>query len=269
MLHFFIVIVTAGKAPFASGLIIPKTYMVSACAMVRDSRVYAMPVPVLYRAATQLLLHHTLQRAATALMSLQVISSVPHDVLVGILQYVGLQDRLQHCALVSTAWHKAAAAATAVNPLLATCRRSSSAESLQEWLQRHGQQLQGLEIHDRIKSTDHKPTYLWNHLPCSQLRSLSVHGGVIQLGPSAAGGRGLLAHAQHLTSLLLAPHLLNGGKHALGVLEHLTRLQRLEVALSCIEEEPGDMGVLSHLINLTCLTTMYQSPGLNFISCLA
>ena len=127
-----------------------------------------------------------------------------------------------------------------------TLHASSSTKSLITWLKKHGQGLRSLDLKRSWPSS----TTMFSHLPCSQLRSLSVHGGTIQLGPASSGGPGLLADTQHLTALTLSCRL-EGGSDALAVLQDRTCLQRLQLKDGSVHL---DDGMLPHLVDITSLS---------------
>lgn len=106
-------------------------------------------------------------------------AQLPHEVLTQILQHIPLGERLGSCGLLSVAW--AAAAITATDTI--------QLDELQEpacfaaWLQLHGAQVSSIDIEDGQEQK------LW-HLPCRNLRALSLESCEVQLCHSTtAGGR--------------------------------------------------------------------------------
>jgi len=91
------------------------------------------------------------------------------DIITAVLQSMSLTDRFT-CALVCKAWAEAAAAAT---HSIILRDRVQDLSGLQRWMEKHGQQLEVLQLHacDGASLTA---------LPCPQLQDLLLHGSLLR-----------------------------------------------------------------------------------------
>jgi len=114
----------------------------------------------------------------------------PLEIIIIVLQSLSLEERFS-CALVCKAWAEAATAATRS---IIIRHREQDLSCLQAWLQKHGGQLEVLQLH----------LCLWSALtalPCSQLQDLLLHGSSM-LSISSSVWNGIAADTK-LTSVSL------------------------------------------------------------------
>jgi hypothetical protein len=176
------------------------------------------------------------------------VSPLTHDLLVQVLALVSQKDCLACCALVSTAWHAAAVAAS--SKVVLSARTPEDLDSLLLYLRQHGAFARNLLI-----SKAPKAEYLrqLQSLPssCSQLQDLNI---------SACNMVNLPNVLSDLNSLLLVTRLdvsdsgfLPAAPAALVPLSAITALQHLKCTLRPSETAGVSFpaGVLSHLTSLT------------------
>ena len=167
-----------------------------------------------------------------------LLQDMPHEVLVRIMQAVPLQHRLHTCALVSTAWAKAATAATTsiCDSQLSSNHRVSD---ILAWVSKHGQHVSSLALEPSIRVAGRKLLELLQPLP--NLRSMDLKGMSmrlapggflqwvnVQLGPGRGYG-GLLAAVPNITKLALRVVMVQADMQCLTVLTALKALQDLEL----------------------------------------
>jgi hypothetical protein len=178
---------------------------------------------------------------------------LPQPVLAHILQHIPLQARLQNCALVSTAWAAAAAAATThLTHRLPATAKAGHAKSVLRWIAKHGQETTRLQLLGRDKGLV-LPfiRQLLPNLRCLEVQDLAVSVGYLGTVPTSAeaaaavappaAGRNmpqtsvpLLLASKQLTRLELVDcRLLTQAQALLGltVLTVLTDLQHLKLAV--------------------------------------
>lgn len=183
----------------------------------------------------------------------------PQHVLVQVLQYVPLSQRLSSCVLVSKAWYEAAAVATSSIHLQWKAGGWDPQEYL-PWLHKHGQHVQNFYCLDDWEVYPNKCVLC--QLPCSKLRDLSLEDCAMQLGPGTEH-TGILQAATGLTSLVLSmqdEEDFVGGLQSLTALHALPALQHFDLSIGYdhlapdYEHGPYDIIPSEVLAGLTSLT---------------
>jgi hypothetical protein len=158
--------------------------------------------------------------------------ALPEDVLVKVLRHVDQAERLASCALVSTAWAKAAAVATDDFKI-----HTIDFEPFMPWLQHHGSHVTSFTSSFEGDSNDKG---LLSMLPCKNLQELTLVEWWVSLGPSE-DGPGILHAATGLTSLHLKigdHEELLGGLLSLTALHALPALQHFDMYVG--DTRPSD-----------------------------
>jgi hypothetical protein len=159
----------------------------------------------------------------------KVPRQLPHEVLVRVLQFIPLSERLSCCALVSTAFAAAAAEATAT--IDSEGLRSSYVSHLPQWLSKHG--------HVRVLDITHPQdagtgtARQLDELPCPNLTDMCLREFEAQLAPSSSKP-GVLSTATGLTRLLLDYCTCTDGWEGLDSIAALTNLRFLKLVLDDI-----------------------------------
>jgi hypothetical protein len=144
-----------------------------------------------------------------------MMRALPQDVLVLVLRHVDQAERFSSCALVSTAWAKAAAMAS---DAVSIC--TSDLEPCITWLQHHGSHVTRFDCaYDEARDD----RGVLSTLPCKNLQELILHDWDIPLGPME-GRPGLLHAVTGLTKLHLD---LQDQENLVGDLLSLTALHAL------------------------------------------
>jgi hypothetical protein len=172
------------------------------------------------------------------------------ELLVQVLALVNQKDRLSSCALVSTAWHAAAVAAT--SKVVLTARTPDHLDSMLLYLRQHGAYVRNILI---FKTYEAAYLSQLQSLPssCIQLQELQISACNEVNLPS------VLSDLTNLTRLDMSDSgFLPAAPAGLMPLSIMTALQHL----NCRLREPPSFwapdvcfpaGVLSHLVNLTHL----------------
>jgi hypothetical protein len=144
-----------------------------------------------------------------------MMRALPQDVLVLVLRHVDQAERFSSCALVSTAWAKAAVIAS---DAVSICTRDL--EPFIPWLQHHGSHVTRF---DCAYDGAHSDRGVLSTLPCSNLLELTLEDWHILLGPME-GNSGILHAVTGLTKLHLD---LKNQENLVGDLLSLTALHAL------------------------------------------
>lgn len=190
------------------------------------------------------------------------LSSLPHEVLVQILQHVDQKQLLCSCASVSTRFRSAAVAACSSIQLRTD--RIAKLRSLMNWLHKHGAAVTSLDLEPQMSP----PVFLLESLPCSQLRSLHLDNAVVLLTASSSAApwqQGLLHSCRTLTSLRLHGCTVLDTTENLAALSSLSDLQEIAVtsdppAAQGPQHSPASVtmlpgSLLSQLLQLRCIVT--------------
>jgi len=122
---------------------------------------------------------------------------LPSEVLVQILRYVPATERLGTCALVQTSWQQAALAAT--ENVDVGLDNQDDFDSLQAWLQQHGQDLTEVRLSCSSR-IDEENLQLQQPLPCPKLLSLELKR-FFDVCLEADPGSNILRHCSDLQHL--------------------------------------------------------------------
>ena len=101
-------------------------------------------------------------------------SQLPENALALALQYVNQQHRLTNCALVSSSWAAAAAAATPSITAALNVAATADHDSLQSWLAAYGSSTTSLAVSTTGEAAAALPDF--SQLPCAKLCSLRLEG---------------------------------------------------------------------------------------------
>ena len=183
--------------------------------------------------------------------------ALPQDVLVLVLRHVDQAERLSTCALVSTAWAKAAVMASDSLKVY-----TNELDPFMPWLQHHGSHITCFTC-ECVGPRDDRGVL--GTLPCSNLLSLTLVDSRLSLGPML-GWPGILQVATGLTSLDLNmgdQEDFVGGLLSLTALHALPALQRFDLSvredLGLDAYQPSDADELPCCVisGLTTLTMVY------------
>jgi len=193
-------------------------------------------------------------------MQMQSTSSLPLELWKILLTHTSQADRAR-CSVVSKAFQ--AAAVAAMETVEVTILDQTYTNSLQAWLDNHGEYVKRLQV-----SSWSKPATL-ALLVCQHLQQLQLAGIKVAMGPNSSDSNGP-RHPVGLTSLTklhLCDCTVAGGLLGLSV---LTALKELEVIDTSGDSQPCFPGSLFQNYRLlTCLELAVENvTELHFISCL-
>jgi len=175
------------------------------------------------------------------------LSHAAPDIITMLLRSMPLRDRF-NCALVCKAWAEAATAATH-SIILRHSRQDFS--GLQRWMEKYGDQLEVLQLHDCCKAT-------LSSLPCcAKLRDLLLHAHWLGSADVRMAGRvwGDIASATRLTSISLK--VVQTTSQQADVVAALTALPNLEQLtlcnVLCNDQQLSASSLFQHMTQLTSL----------------
>jgi hypothetical protein len=192
-------------------------------------------------------------------------SHLPQSVLVHILQHVPLQARLQHCALVSTAWAAAAAAATThLTHRFPATAEAGHAKSMLRWIAKHGQEITSLQLLGRDRGLVLPfSRQLLPNLRCLAIQDLAVFVGSFSGRPADAV---FISAAATAAPPAAAAAAAGAGRHMpqtsvplLLASKQLTRLELVNCRLLPQAQALPSLTVLSVLTDLQHLKLAVQS----------
>lgn len=190
------------------------------------------------------------------------VSDLPRGCLVHILHFVPLQHRLQSCALVTTAWQEASAAAT--TSIHKTSLDSARCSALLQWVSTCAQHLSKLELSTPPGFATSADATLLQPPPHAlpALQQLKVFGARLQLGAQPSSPN-ILQSLCGLTELSCCSCSVQVSMQGLSALTALSRLQRLrlDIHVPAMQQSPQPLphwslptvSTWSHLTALTHL----------------